>query len=203
MKPSNNPTARLIAAILLAGIAVILLASCGTVRKSSSSLSTRYDSTAATSTAKQAEKITVETVDTVVQAPADSLKADVQLSKGDSTQPDTTHTHEIESGGQKIDLAFNPKTGKLTVKARTKPAPIPVKFNRTITERSAEQTSHTASVSARQEQKATETHREPPSLPWYLKPMRWLALIGLLALLYLAWRYRPTLTNFISKMRRR
>lgn len=201
--------------ILLAGL---MLASCGSTRKSTSSSSSssaveassssksKSDSSGTSATLNQKTKTTTTTIDTTVNVSGDSLEGVINTKPG----PDSTMQEDsLESGAIKIKTRFDPKTGKLHVKATAKPRSVPVQATSTTTETETTASTSTAQKSTENEQaRAIKAQHEDEQRtktvvtkpPWWVALWPWWLIALLLILAWLAWRYRPTVSNFFRRM---
>lgn len=103
----------------------LMLASCGTFRKSVQKQTT--DSTSIQSTRETNLSITSEKIDTIVKIKGDTAKATKPLEnlvKGDTLKASTN--------GTSVEVFYNPSTGNIHAKAITEPQNVPVVMDRMI-----------------------------------------------------------------------
>jgi hypothetical protein len=126
--------------------------------------------------------IITEKIDTSVKLPGDTAKASAPIEnimRGD--------TLKAETNGTKLEVFFNPSTGRVHAKAITEPKDVPIIIDRTTRiendiEREEEAKFHTAT-----EDKQVDRNESNLLNPWLW--LIWLILVLVVA--YLVWRFRP------------
>lgn len=158
----------------------ITLASCGTLTKSVQKQKSDTTSSVVTED-KSITKIT-EKADTTVKVKGDTAKASTPLEN--ITRGDTL---KAESNGTKVEVFFNPSTGRIHAKAITEPREIPI-----VVDRTTEIHTDTKQVTETQSHKETVDKHVDRQESNLLSPWLWgIWLIALLVLLYVLWRLAP------------
>lgn len=165
---------------IIAIVLAIILTGCGSLKKSVHKEATD-SSSVVTATDKSTTTIT-EKADTTVKIKGDTAKASKPLDnlvKGD--------TLKAESNGTKVEVYFNPTTGRIHAQAITEPKEIPILIDRTT--KVENDLRYQEEKEFHQEHKDVQVDRKETNL---LNPYLWVVwLIFALVLLYLLWRFAP------------
>jgi uncharacterized lipoprotein YehR (DUF1307 family) len=169
---------RLFTSIILFLVLSLFITGCGTVRKVK-------DKSVETTEAKEVEQTKTKTViteklDTTITVKGDTAKASKQVDAfmlGD--------TIEAETNGTKVKAWYNPTTRKVHAEGITEPKQVAVTINKTTTT----ETDNKRTVEVEHKSELLHTSHERSLL--YSNFWIWFVLIGLAALAYFLWRWKP------------
>lgn len=158
----------------------LALASCGSLKRSTSTERLEVAAVESTSTAETI--VTTAVVDTIVTLPPDTMTSARPLQELIDNS-----TLVFESDAQKVELMYDPVYKTISTRATVKRREIPIK-NEVVTKatRSVDTKSR---VKAYQQTKHSEVNKSRPLIPW------WLASACIAALL--AWIFWPTIRPWI------
>jgi hypothetical protein len=139
-------------------LAAVILASCGSLRKTSKVET--FDQQTEASSEAQTATITVEKADTVVTLPADTLEGGVRLQELIDSS-----VLVIENDRADLELKYDPVSKRIRSKVTIKEQLIPIKVDRTTVTVTKEATDYKSDTTSK---KVEETKkRTSPLIPWW------------------------------------